>query len=76
MMLTIPYDKGFVVKVDDKKVDYELLDSSFIGFEVSSGKHEIEIEYKAPLKSISVILSAVGIVALIVVSIIESKRKI
>ena len=76
MMLTIPYEKGFVVKVDNKKVDYELVDDAFIGFAIESGKHDIEIEYKAPLKNVAIILSAVGIVALIVVSIIEAKRKI
>ena len=76
MMLTIPYDKGFNIKVDDKIVDYELIDNAFIGFKISAGEHDINIEYKSPLKNISLILSIVGLISLVFVSVIESKRTI
>ena len=75
-MLTIPYDEGFNIKVDGQKTNYEIVDDAFIGFKISKGKHEIEIEYKAPFKELSIIVSLLGIITFIVVTIIETKRKI
>lgn len=74
-MATIPYDKGFVIKVDNKKVDYEKVDHAFIGFSIREGKHTIEIEYKAPLKDMALILSGIGFIAFVLVTILESKRR-
>ena len=73
-MLTIPYDKGFTINVDNQKIDYELVDDAFIGFKISKGKHNIKIEYTAPLKNISLIISCIGIISFCIISFIESKR--
>lgn len=75
-MFTIPYDTGFEIKVDNKPVTYEKVDNGFIGFKISEGKHDIEVEYKAPAKEISLYISAFGVIAFIVITFIESKRKI
>lgn len=75
-MLTIPYDQGFNIKVDNKPVNYEMVDHGFIGFKISEGKHDIEVEYKAPMKEISLYISSFGIIVFIAITIIESKRKI
>ena len=74
-MISIPYDKGFNILVDNKKIEYELVDNSFIGFPITEGDHKIEIEYKAPMKNISLFISLIGTVCFIVISILESKRK-
>lgn len=76
MMLTIPYDKGFNIKIDGNKVDYEKVDDSFIGFKIEKGEHNIEIEYKAPLKEVSLVLTILGLITYIIVTYLESKRKI
>lgn len=73
--LSIPYDKGFSIFVDGKKVDYTKVNGSFIGFRIDSGKHYIEIIYEAPLKRISIIFSLIGIMSLIIVCLIERRRK-
>ena len=76
IILTIPYDSGFTFKIDNKKVEYEKLNDAFIGAKITKGTHEIEIEYKAPLKNASIFLSIIGIICFITITILESKRKI
>ena len=46
LFLSIPYDDRFKVYVDGKSVKYySLLDDSFMGLDIKSGKHEIELVY-------------------------------
>lgn len=66
--LSIPYDKGFIIKVDGKKVDYEKVNKAFIGFPVKKGKHKIDIEFKAPNAFAGKIVSIFGIILFIVVN--------
>ena len=75
-MLTIPYDNGFIIKVDNQETKYEKVDNAFVGFPIKEGNHIIEIEYRAPLKDFATITSAIGIIGFIVITFLESKRKI
>lgn len=75
-MLTIPYDQGFEVKIDNKKVNYEKVDEAFIGVKVTKGHHEIKITYEAPLKKVAMLISAIGIIFFALITFFESKRKI
>ena len=36
-MVSLPYDEGYRIKVDNKLVNYELVDNGFIGFKISKG---------------------------------------
>ena len=72
--LSIPYDEGFNILVDGKKQDYELVNTSFIGFEIEKGNHDIIIEYEAPLLKEGKIVSIVGIIIFASVLLIEQKR--
>ncbi|MBQ4030624.1 MAG: YfhO family protein [Bacilli bacterium] len=76
LMLTIPYSNGFNIKLDGKKIDYEKVDYSFIGFPIEEGTHHLEIEYKAPGKNISLFISIISLISYIAVIILEDKRKI
>ncbi len=60
--LTIPYDKGFTIYVDDKKTDYELVNKAFIGFPIEEGEHTIKIIYNSPLLLQGKILSLIGFI--------------
>lgn len=75
-MLTIPYDKGFKILVDGQKQNYEKVDSAYIGFRLNEGSHEIEIEYEAPMKKISLWISLFGGIVFAVITYLESKRRI
>ena len=74
--MSVPYDNGFIVKVDDQEVKTEKVNETFLGFKISKGKHNIDIEYKAPLKDISLVISLIGVIALLITNFLESKRKI
>lgn len=73
--LSIPYDKGFEILVDNKKVDYYKVNTSFIGFDIKKGYHKIEISYHAPFKIMSCLISLVGIVLFTLICVYESRRK-
>lgn len=65
--LSIPYDKGFNIKVDGKEVSYELVNTSFIGFELDKGYHDIEISYTAPLYKLGVVISIIGVIIYVLI---------
>ncbi len=71
--LSIPYDKGFEIYVDDVKTDYEVVNKSFIGFDISKGNHNIRIVYVSPLFKEGLVISFVGLV-LFVGSVICQKK--
>ena len=45
LFTSIPYDKGWSVYVDGKKVEYEKLLTAFIGIDLEEGEHIIEFKY-------------------------------
>lgn len=73
--ISIPYDKGFSIFVDNKKIDYDRVNGAFIGFKINRGEHNIEIIYKAPYKKVGVIFSIIGIISLICVVWFERRYK-
>jgi len=74
-MLSIPYDKGFDIKIDGKSVDYYKANEAFIGFDISKGEHRVDIEYTAPLKKEGTIASICGLLLLAGLIIFEGRRK-
>lgn len=45
MVMTIPYDTGWHVKVDGKEVKTQALDDCLLSFEVEKGSHKIELRF-------------------------------
>lgn len=74
--ISIPYDKGFKILLDNKYIEYEKTNQNFIGFPISKGKHNITIKYNAPYKKISIIISLISSITLIIVQIIYKKYSI
>lgn len=74
-MITIPYDRGFNILVDNEKVVYEKVDEAYIGLPITEGLHSIEIEYHVPYKAIAYLLSSLGIISFITITYFESKRQ-
>ena len=71
---TIPYDEGFIIKVDGKSVEYEKVNTAFVGFKISKGEHKIDIEYFSPYKNVGVILSIMGI-ALFLIFVLNNQNE-
>ena len=63
---SIPYDKGFSVFVDGSKVEYTKVFDTFIGLEVSKGKHVIEFKYMPRGLKLGSCMSFIGIFAFII----------
>lgn len=60
-VLTIPYEeKGFSIYVDNKLIEYDKINSTFIGFDISEGYHEISIIYTSPYLFEGMIASILG----------------
>lgn len=74
-ILTIPYDKGFSIYLDGKKIDYEKVSLSYIGFKIGSGYHDIKIVYKAPYQKEGMIFSGIGCIMLLQVMILDIKKR-
>jgi len=64
-VLTIPFDKGFNIYVDNKIVEHKEVNNGLIGFELEKGLHNIKITYDAPFKKIGIICGIIGLVGLI-----------
>ena len=45
IFLSILYDKGWNVYIDNKKVNYKKVADEFIGIKVKKGKHSIYMKY-------------------------------
>ena len=74
MFFSIPYDKGWSLKVDGKPVELENVNVGFMGAYLTEGYHNIELNYTPPMLNISIILSILGIVAYIIMMIIVKKK--
>lgn len=73
---TIPYDEGWVVKVDGDFVEKEpVLNDSLIAFRITEGEHEIELEYKPDCVKYGLIITFAGITVYIFICLIEYFRK-
>jgi uncharacterized membrane protein YfhO len=62
---TIPYDKGYKVYLDNKKVDYEKVNTAFIGFPIVKGNHHIKMVYTSPGYNVGLLGSIVGLLLFI-----------
>lgn len=62
---SLPYQNGYKCFVDGKEVKSEVVNTAFIGFPISKGKHMIDIQFEAPGKKIGLILGIIGLIALI-----------
>ena len=58
---SVPYDKGFAVKVGGHTVKTEKVNKAFLGFRIGAGTHHVKITYHAPGKRAGMIISFAGI---------------
>ena len=71
-ILSIPYDKGFNIRVNDGLVDYSEI-NGLIGFYLDKGNYDIKISYESPGLNIGVCLSCLGLILFIGVVFIERR---
>lgn len=65
VLYTIPYSKGWSVKVDGEESSLYVADYGFIGIGLEKGEHVIELIYKRPLQKEGWISFGVGVLILL-----------
>ena len=72
---SIPYDDGWQVYVDNKKVNTYALGDALLTFEAPAGTHKIELVYKAPYMKIGMIISLLSAMFMIIEHFFKDKIK-
>lgn len=72
---SIPFDEGWTVFVDGKKIDYEKVQLGFIGFELAPGTYHIEFKYQIPYLTTGLGISIGSLCILLGINIILKKRR-
>lgn len=72
-VVTLPFDKGWTIKVDGKKVEFDKLYDFFISFDLNSGKHRIEMNYYPNGLNLGILLSFIGFLMLFILFINKKK---
>lgn len=73
---SIPYDEGWNVTVDGKKVDYLNILDGLIGVELEEGEHTIEFKYRVPGLIIGSSISVLAFIGLLVFLRCNSKYRV
>ena len=76
LFFSIPYDKGWNVKIDGKEVKTKALGKAFLTVKVPEGKHKVELVYVSPGFKEGAILSIVGFVIFLLLLYLFRKKKI
>lgn len=64
LISSIPYDEGFEIRLNGKKISMEKVNTAFLGAKVPKGKCTIEISYEAKGKTLGFLCTGVGILLL------------
>ena len=70
LVLTVPFDRYWTIRIDGGEVETKEVDGGFIGCPVTAGTHTFEMEYHAPGRTPGVILSILGVVMLAAIVIV------
>ena len=65
MFTSIPFDKGWNVKIDGEKVDTYPIGDALLGFDIEAGEHEVEMSYHPKAFGLGIIISVICLLALL-----------
>jgi uncharacterized membrane protein YfhO len=71
LFFSIPFDKGWVAKVDNKKVKPLLVNIGFTGILVDPGEHEIELSFVSRFFNLGAVISCLSIIVFLVILVIK-----
>ena len=75
LMFSVPYDEGFTVLVDGKKVQTKAFAGAFLSVPLTAGTHSVKVSYTPPGFWAGVLLSAGGVLLSALWLILSEKRK-
>jgi uncharacterized membrane protein YfhO len=73
LFFSIPYDRGWSLKINGEPVEIEIVNIGFIGAQIGTGFHYIELEYRAPGLLPGAIISLLSLVCFILLVIFRKK---
>ncbi len=76
LFLSIPYDKGWHVKVDGKAANIEKVNIGFMGIFLNKGFHTVELQYTPPFLIAGMAVSLLSLIIFVATIIINLKRSI
>ena len=74
LITSIPYDSGFQIQIDGKNVKSEKVNTAFLGCKMKAGEHDIVITYHAPGLAAGKVMSLVGILGFLILSVSEHRE--
>ena len=72
---SIPYDEGWTVKIDGKKVKTHAFKDALLSIELSEGQHKIEFSYEPKGRNLGIIVSISSAIVLILIMFADFSRK-
>ena len=76
LFMTIPYDKGWQIKVDDENAEIlPVLEGALSAIQLSAGEHEIKMDYVAPGRDAGRFLFVMGIIVFMVQYTMDRSKK-
>ncbi|WP_099222161.1 YfhO family protein [Listeria costaricensis] len=75
MAFSIPYSKGWTAYVDGKEQPLETVNTMFMGLQLDSGKHQIELKYETPGLKVGAIFTLVGLISLITLTVVSRRMR-
>ena len=71
LMTSIPYTKGWTVKIDGKKVDVNPINNALIAVDITAGAHTVEFSYMPDGFIFGVLLTLLGIALLVLLYFVQ-----
>ena len=65
LFFSIPYDKGWSIYVDGVKSELMKVNYGFIGTYLPAGDHDVILQYRMPHINISIVITIVGMIAIV-----------
>ena len=75
LFLSVAYSDGWSATVDGKPAAIHKADLGFMSVDVPAGEHEVQLTYVTPYLAEGAVLSAVGVVAAVVVGVLGARRR-
>ena len=72
---SIPYNKGWTVKRNGKKIDVDLTGDTFITIPIEKGYNKIEMNYRVPNLAAGMIATGLGLILLAGIAFYENRKK-
>lgn len=76
LVTSIPFDKGFKIKINGVLQQSELVNMAFLGAKIDKGINEVEIVYESPLYKQGVVSTVFGSICFLIILFVERNEEV